>query len=154
MELKISGETILIDDIDFHFLGKYSWHLLKRQGKTTYVRTDAKGMDGKWHPVYLHRLITNAPKGSPVDHINQNGLDCRRENLRVCSSRENCLNQALRKNNTSGHKGVHRRNQKWVAQTKVLGKPVRLGSFHTAKEAAEAYQRYTMANFPAFARFC
>ena len=55
---------------------------------------------------YLHRVIMNCPEGMVVDHKNHNPLDNRKENLRICSYRENGLNRGRPRNNITGYKGV------------------------------------------------
>jgi hypothetical protein len=154
MEILISGSTIFIDSDDFEKFNKYSWHIFRREGKTSYARTDAIGADGHWHALYLHRLITDAKPGQYIDHKNRNGLDCRKSNLRFCSMRENALNQKIRTTNTSGYKGVthSRNNKRWIAQTKLYGKRIYIGIFDTKEEAAKAYADYAFANFGEFAR--
>jgi hypothetical protein len=54
----------------------------------------------------IHRLVTNAPKGMDVDHINNNGLDNRKENLRICTRSQNSMNRKPRFDNPTGYKGV------------------------------------------------
>ena len=67
----------------------------------------------------LHRFLTDCPQGMVVDHINGNTLDNRRENLRVCTQKENVRNQhKLAKNNKSGYRYIHwhKRDKKWIVQ--------------------------------------
>jgi len=54
----------------------------------------------------IHRIVMGAPKGMDVDHINSNGLDNRKENLRLCTRSQNCMNQRLKSHSRSGYKGV------------------------------------------------
>tara|TARA_R110002033_G_scaffold26631_1_gene60852 strand:+ start:504 stop:1118 length:615 start_codon:yes stop_codon:yes gene_type:complete len=54
----------------------------------------------------IHRVVIDAPKGMDVDHINGNGLDNRKENLRICTRSENMMNQKLKSHSASGCKGV------------------------------------------------
>ncbi|MEG7750695.1 HNH endonuclease, partial [Listeria monocytogenes] len=76
-------------------------------------RTDRSGE--KPRAVYLHRQIMGEPSGFEVDHIDGNGLDNRRANLRVASKTQNVRNQRIRQDNTSSFKGVSwsKRRQKW-----------------------------------------
>jgi hypothetical protein len=85
----------------------------------------------------MHRLIMAAPDGIGVDHINGDGLDNRRANLRLASQRDNSANMAVRASSATGFKGVSwkRRNRKWQAQ---IGRTY-LGIFASAEEAARAY---------------
>lgn len=89
----------------------------------------------------MHRIITNAPLGTCVDHKNGNTLDNRRENLRLATTSQNSINQKLRRDNTSGVKGVYwdKKNKKFKAQISLHGKAKSLGRFSTKEEAAYAY---------------
>lgn len=102
--------------------------------------------EGK-HTQYLHRLVLarklgrELVKGEFVDHVNQNRLDCRRENLRLATKAENMQNRGKTKVNTSGYKGVSLRKDtgKYSAQIKVHGKFISLGCYLTLEEAHQAY---------------
>lgn len=74
-----------------------------------------------------------------IDHINGNRTDNRITNLRLASRSENLCNAKIRSDNTSGFKGVSFRKdtKKWSAKIKASGKPLNLGCFDSAEEAAE-----------------
>jgi hypothetical protein len=130
-------EVALIDDSDYEALSKFKWTLLKRKKLKHAYRTN------KGQTVHLHRFIMGLEKGDKrqVDHINGNGLDNRRENLRVCTIRENQFNRGRNKNNTSGYKGViwNKQAHKWQARIHIP-KQKHLGYFNEAKDAANAYK--------------
>lgn len=93
---------------------------------------------------YLHRVIFLMMTGrwpkADVDHINGNRRDNRWNNLREATRSENNWNSAIRRYNTSGHKGVtRRRDGTWIAQIRIKYKPLFLGAWDTKKEAAAAY---------------
>lgn len=92
--------------------------------------------------LYLHRLVLQPPKGVPVDHINGDGLDNRKENLRLSSYSENSYNRRLPTHNTSGQKGVYwaKLQNKWHARIGVDGKRVHLGFFDSFEEACAVFQ--------------
>lgn len=97
--------------------------------------------DGRRINIPLHRFIMN-PKGDMVvDHINGDGLDNRRENLRIASHSQNQWNRRNARNNKTGYKGVSidKRSGKFRAGISVGGKHIHLGLFSTAEEAAQAY---------------
>jgi len=104
------------------------------------ISTDGYVVIGK--KTQLHRKITNCPDNMEVDHINRNPLDNRRENLRVCTHSQNCMNRPKQSNNTTGYKGVtyRKRDRRYEAQIKAKGKKYWLGSFTTAEEASQAYK--------------
>lgn len=89
--------------------------------------------------VYMHRLIAGAKPGEVVDHANGDGLDNRRVNLRVGTLSHNCVNR--RYANASGFRGVQRAGRAWTACIGWDGKSFRLGTFKSAEDAAEAYDR-------------
>ena len=102
----------------------------------------------------MHRFLINAPKGKSVDHINGDTLDNRKENIRLCSHKENIRNRKINKNNKSGYKGVHIENlgKKWISQIVVDGLKIRARGFETAKEAAIHYNNMAIKYFGEFAR--
>lgn len=98
----------------------------------------------------LHRLIMNTPKHLQVDHINFNGLDNRKENLRNCTYAENAQNRQLRKGNDTGVRGVYFNplNNKYKATCRYDGKQNILGYFKTLEEAAEVVKEFRKKHMP------
>ena len=98
----------------------------------------------------MHTLIAGV-KGP--DHVNSNGLDNRRINLREASQAQNCANQRLHSNNTSGYKGVSRERaeRRWKARICVKGRHIFLGRFDDPVEAARAYNEAALEYFGEFA---
>lgn len=100
--------------------------------------------------IYLHRFLMQAPAGFHVDHINGDGLDCRRANMRLCTNAQNSMNRAPRKGQ---FKGVGlRESGKWRAQLRTNGRTIYVGLFDTPEEAAAAYDRRAVELFGEFAR--
>lgn len=104
--------------------------------------------------VYLHRFLMAAPMGIQVDHINGNGLDNRRANLRLASASQNQANVTPPANNTSGFKGVWRPKGRrlWVATIYQDRRKLTLGSFEDPADAARAYDAAARELFGEFAR--
>lgn len=128
-------EKILFDDIDKELVNSKTWKIVdKNTGHTKYAITKPGGK-------FMHRLIMDCPKGLEVDHINGNGLDNRRINLRICSRSQNSCNRPAPSNNITGYKGVYwdenkNRYRAVITKDKVV---YRLGRYKTAREAAVAY---------------
>lgn len=136
-----NGQFAIVDDCDAD-LGTVRW-FPKRSARTTYaVRTQWSG--GVQRNVRLHRLVAERAgidlSREEVDHINGNGLDNRRSNLRGATRRQNCCNRGTQVNNTSGHKGVswHKGKGKWQAYITVNRKRIYVGCFDSLNEAAAA----------------
>lgn len=87
-----------------------------------------------------------------MDHINGNTLDNRKKNLRLCTNQQNVASQHKLKKNESGFKGISKNKIGiWRARLRVNYKEIYIGSFHTAKEAAEAYDKAAIKYFGEFA---
>ena len=89
---KEDPKVLLIDERDVHFLEEHKYTLsdCSRHGtRKWYLRREERGVGGKRVTIYLHREIMNAPRGLVVDHLNGNGLDCRRDNMKVTWQKEN-----------------------------------------------------------------
>jgi hypothetical protein len=133
------GYKAVIDAADVHLVEGWSWHAVIRP-KTVYAkRIDYSG--DKKRVVSLHRVILAAPSNMQVDHINSDGLNNQRCNLRLATSQQNTHNTRARSDNTSGFKGVslRKRTGKWQAHIKFDGKSRYLGYYTTAELAYAAY---------------
>lgn len=103
---------------------------------------------------FLHRIIMRATKDIEVDHRSTCTFDNRRSNLRLCTHAQNSQNTPLRRNNTSGFKGVswNKKGGLFEAYISVSGRRISLGRFPTAEQAAEAYAAAAEKHFGEFAR--
>jgi hypothetical protein len=105
--------------------------------------------------VYLHRFLNKTPKGMLTDHIDNNALNNRKSNLRSVTVSQNNMNSKLKKENTSGYRGVTYRKDtgKWMAQINKGGRHYCLGSFLTKEAAFAVYLEKTKELFGEFARY-
>ena len=142
------GAVALVDDGDFAHVSRLRWHANKNH-RTSYAVCVFRE-NGKQREQTMHRFLLNPPKGMEVDHINGNGLDNRRANLRLATHSQNICNQKLRNSNVSGYKGVtwFERYQRW--HTQVDGKHV--GYYDTPEEAAYAYDVEATRRYGLFAK--
>jgi len=149
------GQVAIVDDADYDSINAFKWYAQWSPYTKSFcaVRNMPIG-GGKWTKVLMHRVITGAPKGSDVDHVNMATLDNRRANLRVCTASNNQHNRGKQANNKSGHKGVtwDKLNGKWRAQIGHLGKMKFLGLFDHVLDAAAAYDRAALDLHGTFAR--
>lgn len=141
-ELKLPcGKIALIDEEDAEHVMKFKWHY----NALGYV---ARGTTrtGIAHTT-LHRFVTDAPKGMEVDHINHNGLDNRKMNLRVCTRSENMANRRQKGWSISSRNKAN----PFISAICKDGKRRHLGYFPTAEAAAEAYHKARRELFGDFA---
>ena len=146
------GKFAIVDDDVYEWASKYKWCAMR--GNSTFYALRGVGKRPNHKKVYLHRDIMDAQIGVQVDHINGDGLDNRRENLRLASNMENQRNRRLNANNTSGFKGVYWQvdKGKWRARIEVDGNAIHLGYFDSKEDAALAYDASAIKNFGEFAK--
>lgn len=148
----------LVDDEDYNELSKYYWRVMDSgiQARKVHYAVRQEGTT-KRKSFLMHRVIMNAPVGYDVDHINGDGLDNRRSNLRVVTRRENSQNQHIkRKSKYVGVTYDKRPNirKHWYSRIHINGKTIHLGSFLHEKDAGKAYDSkliemgYEPVNFP------
>jgi hypothetical protein len=155
MVLLTSGEKTTayeIDDDQYEHISKYQWGLMITETGHKYIRRTTKTKT--LVELLLHRYILNPPNGFYVDHIDGNGLNNKISNLRICSNSQNQMNAKLRKDNTSGYKGVHwdAWSQKWRAEILADGIHYRLGRFKTKEDAIDARLKAMVEHHGDFAR--
>jgi hypothetical protein len=133
------GRESIIDTADVPLVAGRNWCVLSRGGLSHALRTEYIGT--KKRQLYLHRRLMNEPEGLQIDHIDGDGLNNRRYNLRVATCAQNNLNTRRRCNNKSGFKGVSwdRDRGKFRAYIKINNKQTHLGMFTSPEEAHAAY---------------
>jgi hypothetical protein len=148
----IGENRILIDEEFLPLMFAYKWHI-NNKGYVTH-RPSKKA--GNTKQMRLHRVILNAEDGQIIDHINNDQLDNRLKNLRICSHAENIMNMSNRKNSASNFKGVTKYKTKkgfsWRARiTQETGRKY-IGTFETEEQAAQAYDEAAKIHFGQFAK--
>ena len=152
------GQVALVDDADFDYLNQWKWRFVADKRNPQYTGYALRNImvGGKETTIRMHREILGLVSGDGLcaDHINSNGLDNRRTNLRICVASQNQANRGKQKNCKSGFKGVswNKSNRKWVSLIQVLGKHIYLGGFDCKINAARAYDEKAKEVFGEFAR--
>jgi len=146
------GYFAQVDDEDYERISALRWHIAKGQN-TVYASTNVR-RDGGYSSVGMHRMVNETPAGLHTDHIDGNGLNNTRANLRTATRVQNARNRQPNKNAASNYKGVcwNKRKRRWVASIRVNKTAIFLGLFKEERDAAAAYERAASEHFGEFAR--
>ncbi len=154
------GFFTIVDDEDYDFLVKIRWSAARRsetRGGYHAIYNKRDGISRTDH-YRLARILMDAPPDLEVNHINQNTLDNRRENLRLATTQQNQFNRKLQKNNKSGFKGVvfhdsggHHLKRPWRVFIQINKKKKHVGYFQTPEEAARAYDDAAVEHYGEYA---
>lgn len=138
IKLKHNYETMVSDE-DYEELSKYKWHVEKRKN-TNYVKRSRYAELGRQAVIGMHEQIMGTPDGMYTDHIDGNGLNNTRENLRIVTPRQNTQNRHSVRKKTQ-YVGVSWHNSKgnWRARIMINGYQKHLGNYKTEIEAYTAY---------------
>jgi len=146
------GHVAVIDAADVPQVEKFLWcaHVCRH---AVYALRGYE-VKGKTKLVMMHRELIGAPHGRLVDHVDGNGLNNRRANLRLASNSENTRNSKKRIDNKSGYKGVcwDELQRKWRASIRLNGRQTYLGLYASPQEAHNAYREAATREYGEFAR--
>jgi hypothetical protein len=148
------GCFAIVDPADYPHLSRYKWRLCRTRGKNTlYAERSIRLPNGRYSRILMHRQLIDVPEGYIVDHINGNGLDNRRANLRLATIAQNAWNSKKR-NPRSGYKGVWFAGDKglWRAAIVYHDRRIHLGYFKDKIAAAKAYDAAARKYYKEFAR--
>lgn len=140
------------EDYDRVVAHPYPWRVAEYEGLRYAVSQSRAGRGSR--TLYMHRFIMDSPRLMAVDHVNSNGLDNTRSNLRIATTTQNGQNRRKIKAKSSAFKGVSyvKRRDKWEASIRISGVLKHLGRFNDEVEAAYAYDVAARSYFGEFAR--
>ena len=164
------GMFALVDNEDYDYLNQWKWYTNKCIN-TNYAIRDARNTDRtKGKQILMHRLILNISDNMFCDHIDHNGLNNQKTNLRIVDKIQNAQNSNKRKNTSTKYKGVCTYNMDYNYKSTVTGvtkryeypliyssqirvnkKTIHLGYFKNEIEAAIAYNKAAILYFKEYA---
>jgi len=155
---KYPGLYAIVDEEDAELVSQFRWRPYKsRYGHDLFYAFTNRRMDTRLTDnMLMHRLVMGLSKHDPdVDHVDGDGLNNSKSNLRTCTVSQNQANRhTLRADKSSVFRGVtwHKQISKWQAQVKVNGRSLYLGCFESEVDAAIAYNKAALQHFGEFAR--
>ena len=148
------GMSAKVSDKDFIYLNKFSWYAHHGHSSNLwYARTDWQ-LNGKHKHVFMHVLLAERIGIKHVDHMDGNGLNNQRSNLREADNRQNSSNKKLYINNKTGYKGVFWRADRchYKVTISANGHTIYIGSSKDKIEAAKMYNKAAKKYHGKFAR--
>lgn len=144
------GMFAIVDTEDYEAVSRYRWFAHQSRPGGAFYAITHRLIDGKKRYIAMHRFVMNAPEGVRVDHIHGMTLDNRKSQLRFATPQENNRNRAI----GGKFKGVNpvSGGSRWRAEIVVDTKPLYLGAYDTAEDAALAYDAKARELFGVFAR--
>jgi hypothetical protein len=140
----------IINKEDYEKVKHFNWHTRISKGGKMYARTNEKGK-----PIYMHRIIKEVKdRHTLIDHINSDGLDNRKSNLRLVDYQKNVFNMSKNKKAYSKYKGVDwvKIKKKWRARIIYNRKSFHLGYFTNEEEAGKRYNEKAKELFGEYAK--
>ena len=133
------GKEAIIDKEDIDKVSQYTWFAVKNGCR--YATTAARNAENRVVNIAMHRLIMDNPVGFEIDHVDGDGLNNTKLNLRLATRQQNAFNLKKPKNNTSGFKGVSwcQASNRWKATISVNRVRHHLGFYNTKEQAYQAY---------------
>lgn len=147
------GYVAIVDDEDYDRLSQYRWFVTINPSGNKYAKR-RHTINGVTKHFRMHREVLGLSHPPPyVDHVNWNGLDNRKQNLRICTQSQNCQHMRPRSNGSSIYKGVrkHGNRQSWSSEIYIKGERIYLGYFLNERDAARAYDGAAKKHFGEFA---
>jgi hypothetical protein len=149
------GFCALVDDDVYEALLQFNWRILTTAKRTTYAVTAGRSPAGKWFTLQMAYLVLGIwpRKGYEIDHIDRNGLNNQRSNLRLCECWQNAVNRRTR-HGSSRFRGVYHKpgKDRWMAKITARGHSFRLGTYKSEVEAARAYNEAAITHHGEFAQ--
>lgn len=160
IEIPLSrGKVARIDDEDAALVAGFKWWAHQgNDGHGWYARGYPLNSPTNRSQIMMHNLILGVHAGTLVDHLDGDGLNNTRANLRPATRAQNAQNQHIRSDNQTGFKGVGRSQRhgrlypRWRAKITIEGRTLHLGYFASPAQAAEAYDEAARRHFGRFAR--
>ncbi len=149
------GYFTQVDDDDFEWLSQWGWNANVNRGRVYAVR-NIRDEGGKYVTIYMHRQIMGvSDRLVLVDHHRGNGLNNTRENLRVCTYKQNLMNRGGVPNTTSRFKGVSwdKVYKKWVASISINGKRTHFGRHDNEEDCARVFNQQAKKYHGEFAQY-
>lgn len=149
------GKVAIVDDKWFSVLKKFNWYAKNHKGIYYAYRRKLKSENWTTDKIPMHRYIMLLENqditNKIIDHKNGDGLDNRKNNLRICNTAQNGMNRRKKKN--ADYKGIswHKHANKWISSIKYNGKSIHLGYFTNKVDAAQAYDQAATKYYKNFA---
>lgn len=144
--------TAFVNDEDYGTVSKYVWYIYKSNSNSLYARAKIR-TGNKIKKVFMHRFILKAKDGDIIDHIDHNGLNNQRNNIRIANPSINSMNRrnSKKESSTSIYKGVYKKGNRYIARITKDGIEYFYGSYIEEDDAGLAYNRGAIEHFGEYA---